>query len=53
MSNLVVCADEICKSLEDYNRHIEELKFEMNDATVSADLIRLDIKEVCLVYSLH
>ena len=37
---------EICTSLEDYNRHIEELKTEMDEATNSADLIRMDIKEL-------
>jgi hypothetical protein len=29
--------------LEEYNKHIEDLKNEMDDATRSADLIRLDI----------
>lgn len=38
--------EQICKSLEEYNRHIEDLKEEMNDATRSADLIRLDIKDL-------
>jgi len=38
--------EEICKSLEEYNKHIEELKSEMDDATRSADSIRLDIKEL-------
>eukprot|EP01113_Clastostelium_recurvatum_P023090 TRINITY_DN2761_c0_g1_i3.p1 TRINITY_DN2761_c0_g1~~TRINITY_DN2761_c0_g1_i3.p1 ORF type:complete len:987 (-),score=308.24 TRINITY_DN2761_c0_g1_i3:8-2968(-) len=38
--------EEICKSLEDYNRHIDELKTEMDEATHSADLIRLDIKDL-------
>lgn len=38
--------EEICSSLEDYNRHIEELKIEMEEATRSADLIRMDIKEL-------
>jgi len=37
---------EICASLEDYNRHIEELKSDMDEATNSADLIRMDIKEL-------
>ncbi|KAL6061226.1 tethering complex subunit [Balamuthia mandrillaris] len=37
---------EICESLEDYNQHIEELKAEMDDATRSANLIRLDIKQL-------
>jgi len=38
--------EEICSSLEDYNRHIEELKVEMEEATKSADLIRQDIKNL-------
>eukprot|EP01104_Vermistella_antarctica_P010093 TRINITY_DN2663_c0_g1_i4.p1 TRINITY_DN2663_c0_g1~~TRINITY_DN2663_c0_g1_i4.p1 ORF type:complete len:947 (-),score=277.56 TRINITY_DN2663_c0_g1_i4:38-2878(-) len=38
--------DEICRSLEDYNQHIEELIEEMDDATNSANLIRQDIKEL-------
>lgn len=38
--------EEICGSLEEYNRHIEDLKHEMDDATHSADLIRLDIKQL-------
>jgi tetratricopeptide (TPR) repeat protein len=38
--------DEICRSLEDYNRHIEDLKREMDDATQSADLIRGDMKQL-------
>jgi len=38
--------EEICSSLEDYNRHIEELKVEMEEATKSADLIRQDIKDM-------
>jgi len=41
-----VFKDEICTSLENYNKHIEELKQEMEDATASADLIRADIKEL-------
>eukprot|EP01087_Luapelamoeba_hula_P008479 TRINITY_DN2114_c0_g1_i4.p1 TRINITY_DN2114_c0_g1~~TRINITY_DN2114_c0_g1_i4.p1 ORF type:complete len:616 (+),score=130.46 TRINITY_DN2114_c0_g1_i4:1191-3038(+) len=36
--------EEICSSLEEYNRHIEELKVGMDDATKSANLIRMDIK---------
>jgi len=35
--------EEICHALEDYNRRIEQLEREMNDAKKSADLIRLDI----------
>lgn len=38
--------EEICNSLEDYNRHIEELKEEMDEATKSANLIRQDIKQL-------
>jgi len=38
--------EEICSSLEDYNQHIEQLKTEMDEATKSADLIRMDIKEL-------
>ncbi|KAI7860888.1 Pep3/Vps18/deep orange family-domain-containing protein [Circinella umbellata] len=38
--------DEICQALEDYNIHIEELKTEMDEATKSADSIRLDIREL-------
>eukprot|EP00163_Fabomonas_tropica_P023207 TRINITY_DN40509_c0_g1_i1.p1 TRINITY_DN40509_c0_g1~~TRINITY_DN40509_c0_g1_i1.p1 ORF type:complete len:911 (+),score=256.88 TRINITY_DN40509_c0_g1_i1:23-2734(+) len=38
--------DAICNALEDYNRHIEELKQEMDEATRSADLIRYDIKDL-------
>lgn len=38
--------DEICSALEEYNVHIEELKAEMDEATRSADNIRLDIREL-------
>ncbi|PRP82641.1 hypothetical protein PROFUN_09752 [Planoprotostelium fungivorum] len=38
--------NEICSSLEDYNRHIDQLKTEMEEATRSADLIRKDIKDI-------
>lgn len=38
--------DEICAALEEYNIHIEELKTEMDEATRSADSIRLDIREL-------
>jgi len=43
--------DEICTSLEDYNRHIHDLIYEMDDATKSADLIRLDIKDLRYKYA--
>eukprot|EP00698_Gefionella_okellyi_P003047 TRINITY_DN12868_c0_g1_i1.p1 TRINITY_DN12868_c0_g1~~TRINITY_DN12868_c0_g1_i1.p1 ORF type:complete len:989 (+),score=219.79 TRINITY_DN12868_c0_g1_i1:294-2969(+) len=36
--------DEICQCLEEYNKHIEELKTEMDEATHNADLIRADIR---------
>jgi phage shock protein A len=32
--------------LENYNKHIEKLKNEMNEATESAENIRRDIKEL-------
>ncbi|XP_061346723.1 vacuolar sorting protein 18 isoform X2 [Gastrolobium bilobum] len=35
--------EAICSSLEDYNKQIEQLKEEMNDATHGADNIRNDI----------
>jgi hypothetical protein len=38
--------EEICSSLEDYNRQIDELKREMDEATRSADLLRVDIKQL-------
>ena len=38
--------EEICKALEEYNRRIEDLKVEMDDATNSAELIRRDIKNL-------
>ncbi|KYQ94001.1 7-fold repeat in clathrin and VPS proteins repeat-containing protein [Tieghemostelium lacteum] len=38
--------EEICKSLEDYNSYIDELKLEMDDATESAKLIRNDIQNL-------
>ncbi|CAH2327741.1 vacuolar sorting-associated 18 homolog [Pelobates cultripes] len=38
--------EAICSSLEDYNQHIEELKREMEDATLSAKRIREDMQEM-------
>ncbi|KAI8094681.1 Pep3/Vps18/deep orange family-domain-containing protein [Thamnidium elegans] len=38
--------DEICSALEEYNIGIEELKMEMDNATLSADHIRLDIRKL-------
>ena len=35
--------EAICASLEEYNRQIEDLKAEMNEATRGADNIRRDI----------
>ncbi|KAL7635941.1 UNVERIFIED_CONTAM: hypothetical protein RMT77_013758 [Armadillidium vulgare] len=37
--------DAICKSLEEYNEHIANLKEEMNEATKTANNIRNDIKK--------
>lgn len=38
--------DEIIKSLEEYNRNIENLKNQMAQFTCSADLIRQDVQDV-------
>ncbi|KAN0042926.1 hypothetical protein ACTA71_010558 [Dictyostelium dimigraforme] len=38
--------EEICKSLEDYNSYIDELKAAMDDATKSAQQIRKDIQNL-------
>lgn len=38
--------EAICNSLEEYNKHIEELKQEMEEATESAKRIREDIQEM-------
>ncbi|KAG0169863.1 hypothetical protein DFQ28_011330 [Apophysomyces sp. BC1034] len=38
--------EEICSALEDYNVRIEDLKTEMDEATTSAESIRLDIREL-------
>ncbi|KAF9902355.1 hypothetical protein BX616_001970, partial [Lobosporangium transversale] len=38
--------DEICKALEEYNLHIDELKTEMDEATKSAENIRIDVREL-------
>ncbi|KAJ4822464.1 Vacuolar protein sorting-associated protein 18 like protein [Turnera subulata] len=40
---MVAKHEAICSSLEDYNKQIEQLKQEMNDATHGADNIRNDI----------
>ncbi|KAE8587683.1 hypothetical protein XENTR_v10022066 [Xenopus tropicalis] len=44
--------EAICNSLEDYNKHIEELKREMEDATLSAKRIREDMQEMRNKYGL-
>lgn len=36
----------LCHALEEYNRHIDNLKTEMDEATASAQLIRKDISEL-------
>ncbi|KAJ3071653.1 hypothetical protein HK102_006394 [Quaeritorhiza haematococci] len=38
--------EEICAALEEYNMHIRDLKAEMDEATKSAESIRLDIREL-------
>eukprot|EP01018_Ginkgo_biloba_P010354 Gb_14455 [translate_table: standard] len=44
--------EAICSSLEDYNKQIEELKQEMNDATHGADNIRHDISALAQRYAI-
>ncbi|CAN1220522.1 Vacuolar sorting protein 18 [Linum perenne] len=43
--------EAICSSLEDYNKQIEQLKEEMNDATHGADNIRNDINALAQRYA--
>ncbi|XP_074585347.1 vacuolar sorting protein 18 isoform X1 [Curcuma longa] len=43
--------EAICSSLEDYNKQIEQLKQEMNDATHGADNIRSDISALAQRYA--
>lgn len=43
--------EAICSSLEDYNKQIEQLKEEMNDATHGADNIRNDISALAQRYT--
>ncbi|KAJ3112931.1 hypothetical protein HDU96_003999 [Phlyctochytrium bullatum] len=38
--------DDLCVALEDYNKHIQKLKLEMDEATTSAENIRQDIKDL-------
>ncbi|KAI7993061.1 Vacuolar sorting protein 18 [Camellia lanceoleosa] len=42
--------EAICSSLEDYNKQIEQLKQEMNDATHGADNSRDDISVLAQQY---
>ncbi|CAM6102948.1 unnamed protein product [Calypogeia fissa] len=44
--------EAICTSLEDYTKQIEELKREMNDATLGADNIRQDINSLTQRYAI-
>jgi hypothetical protein len=44
--------EAICSSLEDYNKQIEGLKQEMNDATHGADNIRNDISALAQRYAI-
>ncbi|MQL89401.1 hypothetical protein Taro_021975 [Colocasia esculenta] len=43
--------EAICSSLEDYNKQIDQLKQEMNDATRGADSIRNDINALAQRYA--
>ncbi|KAI9261166.1 hypothetical protein BY458DRAFT_516009 [Sporodiniella umbellata] len=43
---------EICASLEEYNVGIEELKYEMDNATLCADQIRSDAKQLKKKYAI-
>lgn len=43
--------EAICSSLEDYNKQIDQLKQEMNDATHGADNIRKDINALAQRYA--
>ncbi|KAF9428590.1 hypothetical protein BGZ94_001853 [Podila epigama] len=38
--------EEVCQALEEYNIHIDELKVDMDEATKSAENIRIDIREL-------
>jgi hypothetical protein len=49
--NLSITQEAICSSLEDYNRQIEELKRDMNDATLGAENIRNDITALSQRYA--
>eukprot|EP00794_Sanderia_malayensis_P016888 gene16888-18594_t len=43
--------DAICKSLQEYNQHIDQLKNDMKDATASARVVRAEIHEIRNRYS--
>lgn len=47
----ILVQEAICSSLEDYNKQIEQLKEEMNDATRGADNIRNDISALTQRYA--
>ena len=38
--------EEVCKSLEEYNNEIDELKYDMHEATKNTNLILEDLKEL-------
>jgi len=38
--------EAICNSLQEYNKHIEELQIDMDEATKSADIVRQDIQQL-------
>lgn len=46
MNFFVRVQEAICGSLEEYNKHIDDLKQEMEEATESAKRIREDIQEM-------
>ena len=43
--SVVFVQDAICDSLREYNKHIDSLKDEMQEATESAQNIRADIQQ--------
>lgn len=51
LAEIVLLQEAICSSLEDYNKQIELLKEEMNDATHGADNIRNDINALAQRYA--
>ena len=38
--------EEICTALGEYNKHIQDLKDEMDEATNTAEAIRADIRDL-------